>query len=546
LCRHIFPDTLSAIMKKFFVLLSVCFLLLIGIMVGSVLASTEAVKSFIAKHIGVFFPSDVPSGDKHEYQDEYSMFPQIALSDQALENIGIKPQSWRNPIKEDFPLVRSFPAMLVERPGRSTFQISASVSGVIRRVYCEQGERVRPGQPLFDIMLTHEDIVQCQTALLALCQKKIIVDRELERLKPLQQDQIAPKTIREFENQKIEIDAQIAAQKNLLLLHGLSAKSVEALIQRCTESNASEQFQLIQELTIYVPNVVEDGFLTTPPNDVHDDKHDAPDVPLVLQHLNVEKGQLVSQGETLCQISNYSRLYVEGKAFARDEPLLNRAFTKQSHVSVVFDDHALTDEKEPPMPLHIKKLDNRIDAVNRTLNFYVELNNRLLDVKERWDDSHHAGHSHLDTDNRERLHWRFKPGQRCVVNVEHQIITDCFVVPAEAVAEDGAEAFVFAVDGISKWRVAGNAVKQLTIEEEESGIPYFPYKIWHKKPIKIEARDQHRIAFKPVFITAPDSNEAVPSVLPTDYLAQTGASQLNDAFNSGSGKLQSTCPCGDH
>lgn len=86
----------------------------------------------------------------------------------------------------------------------------------------------------------------------------------------------------------------------------------------------------------------------------------------------------------------------------------------------------------------------------------------------------------------------------------------------------------------------------MTFEDEEANIPYFSYKIWHKKPIKIEARDQYRVAFKPVYIVDPESKESVPSVLPTDYLAQAGANQLNDAFNSGSGKLQSTCPCGNH
>lgn len=544
-------------MKKSTVFIGGFVLLLLGIVVGSALASASEAKTLWGRYFGLFFSSAEIQSPLTGHDHEISKYPQISLSDQALENIGIGTRSWKSPHQEDFPKTQTFPAILVERPGRSTFQIPSSVSGVISKVYCEQGERVKPGQALFDIVLAHEDLIQCQTALLALFQKRYVIEKELKRLEPLVANAVAPKSIREYELQKIEIDSQIASQKAVLLLHGLPKDRVESLekhlldtIQGNLENDASVQDLLIRELTVFVPNVTEDGFVTTaltkqdPMSNA--EQRPADDISLVLERLSVEKGKLVSQGETLCQISNFSCLYVEGKAFARDEALLNQTFIKQHHLWIVFDDRATAREVIPG--LHIKMLDNRIDSTNRTLNFYVELDNRLLGPKERWEGPQHAGHSHLDTD-KELLHWRFKPGQRCEVNIEYETVPGCFVVPVEAVAEEGANAFVFALNGSSKWKPDGT--KQLTADEIERGEPYQLFKVWEKRPIVIKARDRMRIAFQAVDVTYVDPSEPQKlihalSVNASDMLAQSGANQLNDALNSGSGKLQSTCPCGNH
>ena len=56
-----------------------------------------------------------------------------------------------------FERTMSVPGMVVERPGWSVVEVTAPMTGVVTRIYPIQGEAVRPGQPLFEVRLTHED-----------------------------------------------------------------------------------------------------------------------------------------------------------------------------------------------------------------------------------------------------------------------------------------------------------------------------------------------------------------------------------------------------
>ena len=46
------------------------------------------------------------------------------------------------------------------------WEVTAPMTGVVTRIYPIQGEAVRPGQPLFEVRLTHEDLLQLQAEFL--------------------------------------------------------------------------------------------------------------------------------------------------------------------------------------------------------------------------------------------------------------------------------------------------------------------------------------------------------------------------------------------
>ena len=87
----------------------------------------------------------------------------IELSEQARKNIGLKVEKV---VLTAFTKTIGVPGMVIERPGRSTVEVTAPMTGVITRIYATEGEAVEAGQKLFDLRLTHEELVTSQTELI--------------------------------------------------------------------------------------------------------------------------------------------------------------------------------------------------------------------------------------------------------------------------------------------------------------------------------------------------------------------------------------------
>ncbi len=421
----------------------------------------------------------------------------LALSDQALRNIGINSDTIL-PVKvSSFKKTLVFPAIVVDRPGRSKLAVPSTASGIVQRVYVEPGETVVSGQPLFDILLVHEELIRCQSDLLALLQKKDVVESERKRLEGLSAD-IAPKSIREIAFQKSEIDSQIASQKNALLVHGLSQEQIDETIIR--------DRKLVRMITVRLPKVSEDGIAQGPivPIDVSQVSPQKTNS-LQIESLEIEKGQQVEIGQSLCQIIDMSRLSICGRSFAHDENILNATARKPGIVTALFEGH--DGFKENITGLSIRSIDNRIDSVNRTLNFYVELPNWIIK-----DDDAPSAKNPDDPSDPRFVNWRFKPGQRCELLLEYETVEDCIVLPSEAVAQEVNDAYVFQWNGTDDGK-----------------------KVWHRKAVHVFFRARDSIAI---------ANDG--SILPGAVVAARGAGQLQIALTSGGGKLQSACPCGDH
>lgn len=416
----------------------------------------------------------------------------IVLSRQALLNIGIKDDTIQEIAVSSYDKTMSFPAILVDRPGRSTFRIPAPFSGVVKKIYVEPGMVVQAGQPLFDISLTHEDLISCQNELISLFQKRDTVQRELERLQALATD-IAPKIKRDTEFQKTEIDSQIETQCSILRLHGISDKEIQQTIEK--------ERKLVSMITVFVPKIKNEK----------DDKNDEQNNLIQMESLNVNMGQLVDLGDSLCQLADLSLLNIEGRASTNDETVLATALLNHCNVIASFDNERIDH-------LQIRYIDTRIDPVSRALKFYVELPNSVI-VKDEKLNHHHAwseGLAECDCEtHRHYVNWRFRPGQRCELKVEYDTIPSCIVVPREAIAESGSDVFLFEWTGT-----------------EPDGEQR---RIWTKRPVHVLHRSKTQVAI---------ANDG--SIFPGAKIATRGAGQLLVALTSGGGQLQSACPCGEH
>jgi membrane fusion protein, heavy metal efflux system len=366
----------------------------------------------------------------------------IQLSPAAQKNIGLR---LAKVALGTFERTMTVPGIVIERPGWSVAEVTAPMTGVVTRIYPIQGEAVGPGQPLFDVRLTHEDLLQVQTEFLRTVEQLDVIAREVERLERASADGvIAGKTLleRKYEQQKEQ--AALRAQRQALLLHGLSESQVDAIVSTRT---------LLQSLTIRAP-ATETG------------KTDGSNSPLPLgggsgvrakiaaglpigphpnplpkgegkswqvQELKVAQGKHVAAGDTLCTLADLAALYIEGVAFEQDIAAINAAAAEGRQVAAVLGVKP-GGGHETLGGLRILYLDDKVERESRAFHFFVALSNHVL----REDRS---------PDGRRFVYWQFKPGQRMQIRVPVEQWAERIVLPLDAVAQDGPEFYVFELNG---------------------------------------------------------------------------------------------------
>ena len=347
--------------------------------------------------------NDPHSGHDHAAHDDGNS---LELSDKALRNIGYEPLTIR---RQPFTKTTTVPAMVVERPGRSQLDVTAPMTGIVTKVYAVQGEAVAPGEPLFDMRLTHEDLVESQRNFLRSVEELDVVETELKRLESIG-DAIPGKVVLAQKYRKQQLDAAIHAQREGLLLHGLSEQQV---------SDITQNRSLLESLTIVAPQGTGDCV-------IEDSEH-----LFNVQKLNVKPGQQVPAGTTLCVLGDHCRLYIEGKAFEEDAELLNQVMLEHRKVSAVRISRGT--DRDTVNDLEILYLSDSVESDTRALHFYIGLPNKLIRDQKKND--------------RRYIGWKYKPGQRFEVSIPVKHAADRIVLPVDAVVEEGAEAFVFQKNG---------------------------------------------------------------------------------------------------
>ena len=333
----------------------------------------------------------------------------LQLSKQARKNVGLQLVTIE---RRDFDRTITIPAMVTERPGRTRIKVSAPMTGIVTRIHPIGGEAVTPGQPLFDLRLTHEDLVSAQSEFLRTVEEIKVIKREVARLeKVTASGAIAGKSLlaRQYEQQRAE--AMLHAQQQALILHGLSGEQV---------ADIAANRKLVQLVTVFAPEPAERP------------KDGAAQQLLQVAEIEVEQGQQVAAGEPLCVLTDHARLYIEGKAFEEDAQSLHQAANLGRPITALVQGNGKGPTAIPG--LKILYVENEVGVDSRALRFYVQLPNELV-RNEKTPGGHHF------------IGWRYKPGQRVELLVPVQRWKDCIVLPVDAVVKEGADCFVFRQNG---------------------------------------------------------------------------------------------------
>ncbi|QDU59594.1 hypothetical protein Pan216_04250 [Planctomycetes bacterium Pan216] len=336
----------------------------------------------------------------------------ILLTDQAIDNLGL---TAKRTLPDTYWRTIQIPGTVVDRPGRSDLGVVSPVSGVVTQVNCFPGNIVRVGDVLFSIRLLSESLHATQSDLFKATQDIKIAQAQRKRLSA-STGAIAEARIIEAENQITRLEIAVRAYRQELLTRGLSRMQIDEV----AEGN------FVRDITVVVP----DRPVTDPPVAmlVSESSADTQSLAYEVQELDVELGQQVNAGQTLCMLANHRTLDIEGRAFPDETPLLERTVREGWPVDVDFGQ----DEREGWPPLdqtyRIRHLANTIDPTNRTFAFRIPLENQSKVV---------------EANGQRQMLWRCRPGQKLRILVRVQKLDDVFVLPADAVTRDGAEAFVF-------------------------------------------------------------------------------------------------------
>ncbi|MEZ6075346.1 MAG: efflux RND transporter periplasmic adaptor subunit [Pirellulaceae bacterium] len=154
----------------------------------------------------------------------------IELTPQARLNLGLT-EEYLQPIRlQSYQRTITVPAVVAAKPGRSQIIVSSPLNGVVTHVHAVTGEAVMPGELLFEVRLTYEDLVETQTQYLKTISELEVEAREIERLeKVTQSGAISGKVLLDRRYAKEKLEALLRSQREALRLHGLSDRQVDAI-----------------------------------------------------------------------------------------------------------------------------------------------------------------------------------------------------------------------------------------------------------------------------------------------------------------------------
>lgn len=393
--------------RRYRLLLSVLVVLATAVSIGA-FAWRDGWLRPLKDHITAVSPAEKNANISHA-DDAHGEHASIEISPAGRKNIGYEPA-----VVElgDFTRTISLPAVVVERPGQSQLHVVAPLTGIVTRIYAGEGEAVEPGEVLFEMRLTHEELVAAQRELLRTAESLDVVTREIARLKSLGEGVVAGRRVLEQEYEQQKLQASLKAERQALLLHGLSIEQVDTI-----QSNR-EMFREIE--------------VRAPPHTQHDEQGCEQDHPLHIMQMEVMRGQQVEAGAELCLLADHCKLYVEGRAFEDDVEALRQAASQGWEIAaqLLVGDKAIGQVGG----LKLLYLSDRVGFESRAFRFYLRLPNEIV----------------LDqttSDGRRFVEWRYKPGQRMNLQVPVERWQQEIVLPRSAIVEAGAEMYVFRQNG---------------------------------------------------------------------------------------------------
>jgi membrane fusion protein, heavy metal efflux system len=338
----------------------------------------------------------------------------ITLSERGLKNIGFRPVTVS---LEPFERTITVPAIVAEKPGETQIHLSSPVGGILTEIYVVQGEAIEPGSKMFEVRLTHEELVAAQQDALKTVESLGVIGREIARLQTLSEGVVPGKRLLEQQYEKQKLEASLRAAEQALLVHGLTEEQVAEILKTR---------KLLRTLTIYAPTHSHASDGCSEAHTFH------------VQRLPVSRGQEVQTSQELAVLADHCELYIEGRAFEDDGLRLRTATREGWSVSAAL----MGEEQEESKidDLKLLYLADTIDPESRAFHFYLKLPNTIV-----LDQKGEEGHRFLE--------WRFKPGQRVELRVPVERWEERIVLPIDALVDEGAEAYVYRQNGASFERV---------------------------------------------------------------------------------------------
>lgn len=383
----------------------------------------------------------------------------LALTARARKSLAIRSQRIR---PSTFTKFIEVPGVITSWPGRTHISVTSPLTGVINAIYIARGELVVPGKRMFSLRLTHQDLVKTQEQFLAQLGQLDVEEKEIARLTEVAKSgAIAGKTLITRKYERDKLIASVEAAKQAILLHGLSEGQISQ-IQRTRK--------LIREVVVTAPHIHADSslhfddFSSEPgsqkiptlrpdfsqplsstdrtPAKFASTVQPAPhpqhvDANLLVTALEISRGQAVEAGKTLAELSDYETLLIEGHAFQSDGLALRNAAQSQTKVQAILD--SSSSQADILDGLKVTYIGNEVGKDTRALPFYLELPNEI-ERSEKRDDATYVS-------------WKFKPGQRLRIRLPVTEIEDVYVVPIEAVVDEGVNHYVFLDHGVHADRV---------------------------------------------------------------------------------------------
>ena len=250
----------------------------------------------------------------------------LKLSPQARKNLELvskpaRPQTYWRTIQ--------VPGAIVDRPGRSDRGVTSPAVGVVSEVHAFPGDTVRPGDRLFTLRLFSEYLQNTQKEMFTSTKEAQIAREQLARLRPLaDKGSISGSKIIDLENQLRRQEAAIQAHRQDLLTRGLNPKQIDSVADGAFVSTVD---------VVAPPHLTSrENLVTIRHASFQQDESADGSFAYEVQELNAELGQQVQAGQLLITLANHSSLYLEGHAFKREAPYLERAAQNSWKISVEF------------------------------------------------------------------------------------------------------------------------------------------------------------------------------------------------------------------
>jgi multidrug efflux pump subunit AcrA (membrane-fusion protein) len=375
--------------------------------------------------------------DNHDHADQNDENA-VELTHQARSNMSLETDTIKVGVYTKYIEV---PGVVTSWPGRTHIAVTSPLTGVLNAIYVSRGELLDSNQPLFSLRLTHQDLVNTQEIFLAKLGELDVELEEIERLTAVAgTGAIAAKSLLERRYERDKLLAGVRAARQALLLHGLSEQQIETIeLSR----------KLIREVVVYSPILNADESLQQ--GSIHEINREtavrgdnrlasAAQPPVRLDHvpasflvteLEVRRGQGVTAGQELLQLSDYSELLIEGQAFQQDRQAVRMAADNSIGVQAVIGSSG--GKAELIDGLKVVYIGTEIGRQSRVLPFYIAIKNQIERTDERGDKRY--------------ISWLHKPGQRLTIRLPESQIQNAIVVPKEALAEEGPERYVFIENG---------------------------------------------------------------------------------------------------